>query len=235
MMIRLEPRLNHLLAALPKEEYDSLHPGLELVRLKTGEIIAEPNKRSNYVYFPVDCVISLYYTMESGASAEIAMIGNEGMFSIVNVMGGASMPYLAVVQTMGHAFRLDEGILKQAFDRAETLRRTLLLYTQALLTQMAQGAVCNRHHSLTQQLCLLLLLVHDKTLSNELVLTQETIANMLGVRREGVTEAAGKLRIEGIIDYKRGHISVIDRSSLETLCCECYGVVKKEFQRLLGY
>lgn len=235
MTIRFDPRLNHLLAALPPAEYDRLHPELDLVQLKTGEIIAEPDQRTNCVYFPIDCVISLYYTMESGASAEIAMIGNEGMFSIVNVIGGASMPYRAVVQTRGHAFRLDDEILKQAFDRAAMLRNTLLLYTQALLTQMAQGAVCNRHHSLNQQLCLLLLLVHDKTLSNEIVLTQEAIANMLGVRREGVTEAAGKLRLAGIIDYKRGHISVINRSGLETLCCECYAVVKKEFQRLLGY
>lgn len=195
----------------------------------------EPGKRSGVVYFPVDCVISIYHTLQSGVSTEIAMIGNEGMFDIAHIMGGVSMPYLAIAQTTGHAFLLDKHLLKQEFDCDETTQHTLLLYAQALLTQLAQKAVCNKHHSLSQQLCILLLLVNDKSLSSDLLLTQENIAHMMGVRREGVTEAAGKLRDNGLIDYKRGHIAVIDRLGLEKQCCECYVAIKNEFKRLLGY
>ena len=205
-----------------------------MILVRKNEVLSEPGKRSGVAYFPVDCVISVYHTLESGISTEIAMIGNEGMFDIARVMGGAGMPYLAIAQTTGHAFLLDRNLLKQEFDCDETMQHTFLRYAQALFTQMAQRVVCNKHHSLTQQLCLLLLLVNDKSLSSDLLLTQETIAHMMGVRREGVTEAAGKLRDNGLIDYRRGHITVIDRPGLEKQCCECYAVVKNEFKRLFG-
>lgn len=210
-------------------------PHLKLIRIRKNEILSEGGKRSGVAYFPVDCVISIHHALKSGASTEVAMIGNEGMFDITHAMGGAGIPYPAMAQTTGHAFLLDRHLLRQEFERDETTQHTLLLYAQALLTQMAQTVVCNRHHPLIQQLCLLLLLVNDKSLSNDLLLTQENIANMMGVRREGVTEAAGKLRDNGLIGYRRGHITVIDRPGLEEQCCECYTVVKNEFSRLLGY
>lgn len=229
------PSQNRLLASLSSAGYDYLLPHLKIIRIRKNEVLSEPGKRSGVVYFPVDCVISIYHTLESGVSTEIAMIGNEGMFDITHVMGGVGMPYLAVAQTTGHAFLLERHLLKQEFDRDKTTQHTLLLYAQALLTQMAQTVVCNKHHSLSQQFCLLLLLVNDKSLSNDLLLTQEHIAHMMGVRRESVTEVAGKLRDNGLIDYRRGHITVIDRPGLEKQCCECYAVVKNEFKRLLDY
>lgn len=229
------PSQNRLLISLSSASHDHLLPHLKMIRIRKNEVLSEPGKRSGVVYFPVDCVISIYHTLESGVSTEIAMIGNEGMFDITHVMGGVGMPYLAVAQTTGHAFLLDRYLLKQEFDRDKTTQHTLLLYAQALLTQMAQTVVCNKHHSLSQQLCLLILLVNDKSLSNDLLLTQEHIAHMMGVRRESVTEVAGKLRDNGLIDYRRGHITVIDRPGLEKQCCECYVVVKDEFKRLLDY
>lgn len=206
-----------------------------MIRIRKNEVLSESEKRSGIVYFPVDCVISIYHVQESGVSTEIAMIGNEGMFDITHAIGGVGMPYLAIAQTTGHAFLVDRQFLLQEFERDKTTQRTLLLYAQALLTQMAQAVVCNKHHSLSQQLCLLLLLVNDKSLSNDLLLTQENIAHMMGVRRESVTETAGKLRDKGLIDYRRGHITVIDRHGLEKQCCECYAVVRNEFKQLLGY
>ena len=229
------PSQNRLLASLSPTGYDYLFPHLKIIQVRKNEVLSEHGKRSGVVYFPVDCVISIYHTLGNGASTEIAMIGNEGMFDITHVMGGMGMPYLAIAQTTGHAFLLDRHLLRQEFERDETMQHTLLLYAQVLLTQMAQTVVCNRHHSLSQQLCLLLLLVNDKSLSDDLLLTQENIAHMMGVRRESVTETAGKLRDNGLIDYKRGHITVIDRPGLEKLCCECYTVVKNEFKRLLNY
>jgi CRP-like cAMP-binding protein len=226
---------NRLLAALSPGELKILRPHLELAQLRSGEILAESNKTPSQVYFPIDCAISLYYRMENGGVAEIAMIGNEGMFSVAQIMGGDAMPYFATVETTGHAFRIDRNVLKEEFSRNDLLRHTLMLYSQAALTQMAQAGVCSRKHTLYQQLCLHLLLVHDKSLSDDFILTQESLSHMLGVRREGVTVAAGKLRDEGLIDYKWGHITVIDRARLETQCCECYEVVRKEFKRLLGY
>lgn len=229
------PSQNRLLASLSPSGYDHLLPHLKLIQLQKNEVLSEHVKRSGIVYFPVDCVISIYHTLGNGALTEIAMIGNEGMFDITHVLGGVGMPYLAIAQTTGHAFLLDRHLLRQEFDCDETTQHTLLLYAQVLLSQMAQTVVCNRHHSLTQQLCLLLLLVNDKSLSDDLLLTQENIADMMGVRRESVTETAGKLRDNGLIDYRRGHITVIDRPSLEKQCCECYAVVKNEFKRLLNY
>lgn len=226
---------NHLLAALPPEDLKTLKPLLELAQLYTGDILVESGKYPSHVYFPVDSAISLYYRMENGEAAEIAMIGNEGMFSITHVTGGETLPYFASVETTGHAFRMERELLKKAFERSGPLRQILLLYSQAMLTQMAQTAVCGRHHTLNQQLCLHLLLVQDNSLSDDFRLTHEALAHMLGVRREGVTGAAGKLRDDGLIDYRRGHIKVIDRGGLEEQCCECYGVLKKEFKRLLGY
>ena len=226
---------NRLLAALPQEELKNLKPHLELIPLHAGDILAESGKRPSHVHFPVDSAVSLYYRMENGEAAEIAMIGNEGMLSITHITGSGSLPYFASVETTGHAFRMERELLKKEFERSGSLRQVLLLYSQAMLTQMAQAAVCNRHHTLNQQLCLHLLLVQDNSLSDDFRLTHEALAHMLGVRREGVTSAAGKLRDDGLIDYKRGHIKVIDRASLEAQCCECYGVLKKEFKRLLGY
>lgn len=228
------PSQNRLLASLSSVGHGLLSH-LKMVRIRKNEILSEPGKRSGLAYFPVDCVISIYHTLKNGASTEIAMIGNEGMFDVTQVMGGAGMPYLAVAQTTGHAFLLDRQLLRQEFERDPAVQHTLLLYAQVLLTQMAQTVVCNRHHSLSQQLCLLLLLVNDKSLSDDLLLTQENIAHMMGVRRESVTEATGKLRDSGLIDYRRGHITVIDRPGLEKQCCECYAVVKNEFKRLLNY
>ncbi len=227
------PLQNHLLAALPAQEYTLLSPNLELVSMPLGKVLYESGDELNHVYFPTNSIVSLLYVMLDGASAEIGVVGNEGIIGVALFMGGETMPNRAVVQSAGYAFRLKGQLLKLEFNRSGELQHLLLRYTQALLTQMAQTAVCNRHHSLDQQLCRWLLLSLDRLTSNELVMTQELIANMLGVRREGVTEAAGKLQKAGLITYQRGHITVIDRPGLEARSCECYSVVKHEFDRLL--
>jgi CRP-like cAMP-binding protein len=227
------PRQNHLLAALPAEEYARLFPHLERVPMPLGEVLYEPGFQMRHVYFPTTSIVSLLCVMEDGASAEIAVVGNEGIVGVSLFMGGETTPSRAVVQSAGHAYRLKGPLLKDEFYRAGPMQRLLLRYTQALLTQMAQTAVCNRHHSLDQQLCRWLLLSLDRLPSNELIMTQELIANMLGVRREGVTEAAGHVQKAGLIDYHRGRITVLDRPGLETRSCECYAVVKNEYDRLL--
>jgi CRP-like cAMP-binding protein len=224
---------NHLLAALPAAELDRLAPGLELVPMPLGEALYESGGRLNHVYFPTTSIVSLLYVMEDGASAEIAVVGNEGVLGISLFMGGETTPSRAVVQSAGFGYRLKAQLLKQEFNRAGAVMHLLLRYTQALITQMAQTAVCNRHHSIEQQLCRWLLLSIDRLATDELSMTQELIANMLGVRREGVTDAAGKLQRAGVIRYSRGRITVIDRPRLEKEVCECYAVVKKEFDRLL--
>lgn len=228
------PSQNHLLAALPTAEYEQLLPHLEPVALPLGEMLYEPDRQLQHAYFPTTAIISLLHVMESGASAESAGVGNEGMVGISLFMGGETTTSSAVVQTAGHAYWLDRRRLKQEFDRAGLLQRLLLRYTQALMTQMSQTAACNRHHSVEQQLCRWLLLTQDRVAQRELVITQELIAGMLGVRREGVTEAAGNLQRAGFISYRRGHISVLDRAGLETRSCECYALVKKELARLLS-
>ena len=227
------PSHNHLLAALPRDELARLSPHLELVPMVLGEALYESGVQMRHVYFPIDSIVSLIYVMEDGASAEIAVVGNEGIVGVALFMGGETTPSRAVVQSAGHAYRLKGQLLKDEFYLGGPMQRLLLRYTQALLTQMAQTAVCNRHHSLDQQLCRWLLLSLDRIEGNELVMTQELIANMLGVRREGVTEAAGNLQRAGLIEYHRGHITALDRAGLEARTCECYGVVKKEFERLL--
>jgi CRP-like cAMP-binding protein len=229
-----DPRQNHLLAALPEAEFERLRPQLELVPMPLGEVLYESGGQLQHVYFPTTSIISLHYVMEDGSSAEIAGVGNEGILGISLFMGGNTTPSRAVIQTAGHGYRLKALYLMEEFNRAGPMLRLLLRYTQALITQMSQTAVCNRHHSLEQQLCRWLLLTLDRLPSNELVMTQELVASMLGVRREGVTEAAGKLQHAGIISYRRGHITVLDREGLETQVCECYKVVKKEFDRLLS-
>lgn len=228
-----DPRQNHLLAALPETDFERLQSHLKLVSLPLGEALYEPGVRLRYVYFPTDSIVSLLYVMADGASAEIAVVGNEGVIGVSLFMGGETTPSRAVVQSAGHAYRLPGMILKEEFTRAGAMQHLLLRYTQALLTQMAQTAVCNRHHSLDQQLCRWLLLSLDRLSSRELVMTQELIANMLGVRREGVTEAAGNLQAAGLIQYSRGRITVLDRPGLEARTCECYAVVKRECDRLL--
>jgi CRP-like cAMP-binding protein len=229
----LHTRRNHLLAVLPRPESDRLLPRMELVPLPLGEALYESGDRLNYVYFPTTAIVSLLYELEDGASAEIAVVGNEGIVGIALFMGGDTMPNRAVVQSEGHGYRLPGQLLKQEFNRAGALQHLLLRYTLALLTQMAQTAVCNRHHTVDKQLCRWLLLSLDRLPSNELTMTQELIANMLGVRREGVTEAAGHLQKAGLIHYNRGHIAVLDRPGLEARVCECYQVVRQEFLRLL--
>jgi len=228
------PNQNHLLAALPTVEFESLEAHLELVPLRLGQMLYEPGGQLLHAYFPTTSIISLHYVMESGATAETAGVGNEGVLGVSLFMGGDTTPSSAVVQTAGHAYRLERRLLKQAFDRGGPLQRLLLRYTQALMTQMAQTAVCNRHHSLEQQLCRWLLLTLDRLSGNELVMTQELVASMLGVRREGITVAAGDLQRAGFISYRRGHIAVLDRCGLEARACECYAVVKKELDRLLA-
>ena len=228
------PNQNHLLAALPKAEFDRLAPHLELVPMRLGEILYEPGGQLQHAYFPTTSIVSLHYVIESGASAEIAGVGNEGVVGISLFMGGNTTPSSAVVQTAGHGYRIERRRLKEEFDRAGATLRLLLRYTQALITQMTQTAVCNRHHSVEQQLCRWLLVTLDRVPSGELTMTQELVASMLGVRREGITEAAGRLRDEGIIGYRRGHISVLKRDGLENSACECYGVVKVEFDRLMS-
>ncbi len=227
------PRQNCLLAVLPATEYKRLLPHLELVSMKLGSVLYESGARLQHVYFPIDCIVSLLYVMENGSSAEIAVVGLEGIVGVSLFMGGETTPSRAVVQSAGQAYRLKGSLLKDSFNRAGAMQHLLLRYTQALLTQMAQTAVCNRHHSLEQQLCRWLLLSIDRLSSDTLVMTQELIANMLGVRREGVTASAGKLQALGLIEYHRGHIKVLDRKGLEKRSCECYAVVKKEFDRLL--
>ncbi|MBK9493500.1 MAG: Crp/Fnr family transcriptional regulator [Aquimonas sp.] len=229
------PLQNHLLMALSSDVRDRLLPHIERIVLPLGKVLYESGDKLRHVYFPTDSIISLLYVMENGASAEIAVVGNEGIVGVSLFMGGESTPSRAVVQSAGTAYRLNGQRLKDEFDRHGELLVLLLRYTQALLTQMAQTAVCNRHHSIDQQLCRWLLLSLDRLPSNELTMTQELIANMLGVRREGVTDAAGKLQKLGVIEYSRGHIKVLDRHKLEELSCECYAVVKQESDRLLSY
>jgi len=229
------PKQNHLLDALPARDYDRIQAHLELVPMALGDVLYESGVQLRYVYFPTTSILSLLYVMEDGASAEIAIVGNEGILGISLFMGGETTPSRAVVQSAGHAFRLRAALLKNEFGRFGPTMHLLLRYTQALITQMAQTAVCNRHHSVDQQLCRWLLLSLDRLQTNELSMTQELIANMLGVRREGVTEAAGKLQNAGLISYQRGRITVLDRPGLEARSCECYQVVKTEFDRLLPY
>ncbi len=233
MATKFTPQRNHLLAALPVEVRDRLYSHLELVPMPLGDVVYESGDSLRHVYFPVDCIVSLLYVMESGASAEISVVGNEGLVGVAVFMGGESTSSRAVVQSAGHAYRLPGQRLKDEFNRHGDLLHLILRYTQALITQMAQTAVCNRHHSIDQQLCRWLLLSLDRLTSNQLTMTQELIANMLGVRREGVTEAAGKLQRLGLIEYTRGRIKVLDRPGLERLSCECYEVVKRETDRLL--
>ena len=227
------PRENHLLAALSESAYARLLPHLEAVPIALGQVLYESGVQMRHVYFPTTAIVSLLYVMEDGASAEIAIVGNEGIVGVSLFMGGESTPSRGVVQSGGHAYRLPGRLLKEEFNLSGELHYLLLRYTQALLTQMAQTAVCNRHHSLDQQFCRWLLLSLDRLPANELIMTQELIANMLGVRREGVTEAAGKVQKAGLIRYHRGRITVLDRPGLEARACECYAVVKKEFDRLL--
>ena len=229
------PHQNHLLEALPEDVYDRLSPHLELSELKLGAVLYEPGERLSHVYFPLSAIISLLYVMENGASAEIAIVGNEGILGVSLFMGGESTPSQAVVQSAGFALRLKAKWLEEEFARFGPFLHLMLRYTQALITQMAQTAVCNRHHSVDKQLCRWLLLSLDRLRSNNLSMTQELIANMLGVRREGVTEAAGKLQKGGLISYRRGCITVLDRKGLEARTCECYQVVKNEYDRLLPY
>ncbi len=227
------PRQNLLLAALPQAVYERLLPHLELVPLPLGEIVYTSGSELPYLYFPTTCIISLVYVMANGASAEIAVAGFEGLVGISVFLGGHTTPSQAVVQSEGHAYRIRADVVRYEFEQGGTLQHLLLLYTQALTSQMAQTAVCNRHHSLDQQLCRWLLLSLDRLHSDELTMTQELIANMLGVRRQGVVEAAGKLQSGGLIEYRRGRIRVLDRPGLEARVCECYAVVKREYDRLL--
>jgi CRP-like cAMP-binding protein len=229
------PQQNHLLAALPAEVQNRLLPYLELVPMSPGKVLYESGDTLHHVYFPTDSIVSLLYVMENGASGEISMVGNEGLIGIALFMGGESTPSRAVVQSAGTAYRLPARRLKDEFHRHGELQILLLRYTQSLITQMCQTAVCNRHHSVQQQLCRWLLLSLDRLPDNRLTMTQELVANMLGVRREGITDAAGKLQKLGAIEYRRGHVTVLDRPKLEELSCECYAVVKKETDRLLPY
>ncbi len=228
------PNQNHLLAALPSKDFEALAADLELVPLALGQMLYDPGTQMRHAYFPTTAIVSLHYVTESGASAETAGVGNEGVVGISLFMGGDTTSSSAVVQTAGQAYRLERHLLKQAFDEAGPLQRLLLRYTQALMTQMAQTAACNRHHAVEQQLCRWLLLTLDRLPDRELVMTQELVASMLGVRRESVTDAAGHLQTLGYIRYRRGHIGVLDRAGLESKACECYGVVKKELNRLLN-
>ncbi|MCR4346444.1 MAG: Crp/Fnr family transcriptional regulator [Sulfuricaulis sp.] len=228
------PNQNHLLAALPTAAFDRLSAHLELVPMPLGEILYEPGGQLRHAYFPTTAIVSLHYVMESGGSAETAGVGNEGVVGISLFMGGGTTPSSAVVQAAGHAYRLESRLLMQEFNRADMMQRLLLRYTQALMTQMTQTAACYRHHSIEQQLCRWLLLTLDRSLSNELIMTHELVASMLGVRREGISEAAGQLQRAGFISYRRGHITVLERAGLETRACECYAVVKKELDRLLS-
>ena len=233
MVTAPDARKNHLLASLPEAEWQRWQPQLERVEMPLGQVLYESGNTLEHVYFPVTAIVSLLYVMQNGASAEIAVVGNEGLVGISLFMGGESTPSRAVVQSAGLGFRLAAQLVKDEFNRAGPVMHVLLRYTQALITQMAQTAVCNRHHSLDQQLCRWLLLSLDRLKGNELVMTQELIANMLGVRREGVTEGAIRLQDAGLISYARGRITVLNRKGLEARTCECYAVVKKEYDRLL--
>lgn len=224
---------NHLFHSIPQEEWNRLLPHIEQVDLPLGKVLYEPGVKMNYLYFPVSAIVSLLYALENGSSAEIAVAGNEGVVGISIFMGGDSTSSRAVVQSAGMGYRIKSSILMQEFNRAGPVMHLLLRYTQALITQMSQTAVCNRHHSLDQQFCRWLLLSLDRLTGNELIMTQELIANMLGVRREGVTEAALKVQKAGFIKYARGHITILDRKGLENRTCECYQVVKSEYERLL--
>lgn len=228
-----DPKKNHLLAALGGLEWQRWQPLLEDVEMPLGQVLCEADKTLSHVYFPTTSIVSLLTVLENGSSAEIAVVGNDGLVGVALFMGGGSTPSRAVVQSAGHGFRLKAEDMKREFDRGGPVLHLLLRYTQALITQMSQIAVCNRHHSVDQQLSRWLLQSLDRSQNNELVMTQELIANMLGVRREGVTESAVKLQKAGFIRYARGHISVLNRSGLEQRTCECYGVVKKEYERLL--
>ena len=229
------PQQNHLLKATPVEVQKRLFPHMKLMDLPLGTVLYEPGHVLRYVYFPIDSIVSLLYVMENGLSAEISLVGNEGIIGVAVFMGGESTPSRALVQSAGCVYRLSAQRFRDEFNNSSDMRMLVLRYTQSLITQMAQTAVCNRHHSLDKQLCRWLLLSLDRLPSNRLSMTQELIANMLGVRREGVTEAAGKLQKLGVIKYKRGKITVLDRPALEELCCECYGVVKIETDRLQAY
>ncbi len=231
---RNSPDQNHLLAALPTEIFERISSGLELVSMSLGEVLCESGGQLQHVYFPTTAIVSLHYNMENGSTAEIAGVGNEGVLGISLFLGGKTTPSLATVQTAGFGYRLQGRLLMEEFNRAGLLMRLMLRYTQALITQISQTAVCNRHHSVEQQLCRWLLSTLDRMPSNELTMTQELIAGMLGVRREGITEAAGHLQQSGLIRYRRGHISVLDRSGMEKRVCECYAVVKNEYDRLLN-
>jgi CRP-like cAMP-binding protein len=229
-----DPRkLNRLLGALPEAEWQLWLPHLEIEEMPLGKVLYESGGRLSHMYFPMSSIVSLLYVMEDGASAEIAVVGPEGLVGVSLLLGGESTPSRAVVQSAGQGVRLKASVMTESFNRAGMVMHLLLRYTQALITQMAQTAVCNRHHSLDQQLCRWLLLSLDRLTSPELVMTQELIANMLGVRREGVTEAAGHLQQAGLISYRRGRIKVLDRAGLEGRVCECYAVVKREYDRLL--
>jgi len=230
-----KPQQNHLLAALPAEVQNRLIPHLELVELPFGKVLYESGDILRYVYFPIDSIVSLLYRMENGASAEVSVVGNEGFIGVALFMGGQSTSSEAVVQSAGYAYRLRGQQFKDEFHRHGEMQILLLRYTQVLITQMTQTAVCNRHHSIDQQLCRWLLLCLDRLPGNRLTMTQELMANMLGVRREGITEAAGKLQKQGAIEYGRGQITVLDRPTLEKLCCECYTVVRKETDRLMPF
>ena len=229
----LDPRANGLLRALPDADWARWEPHLERVGMSLGQVIYESGRSLSHVYFPIDAIVSLLYVMGNGDSAEIAVVGHEGIVGIALFMGGESTPSRAIVQSAGRAFRMSASVIKEEFDRSGSVMHLLLRYTQALITQMAQTAVCNRHHSVDQQLCRWLLLSLDRLRGNQLVMTQDLIANMLGVRREGVTEAAIKLQKSGLISYARGHITMLDRAGLEKRTCECYSVVRKEYDRLL--
>ncbi len=234
MLTNHSPRQNLLLAALPASDLERLTPHLQLMPMPLGEMLYEPGERLQFAWFPTSAIASLHYVTESGASSEIAGVGHEGVVGVSLFMGGDTTPSAAVVQTAGHGYRLERSLLKQEFERAGALQTLLLRYTQALMTQMSQTAVCNRHHSVEQQLCRWLLVTLDRIPDGELTMTQELVASMIGVRREGITEAAGRLQSDGYIRYRRGHITVLGRSGLEKRVCECYGVVKKEFSRLLS-
>lgn len=233
MVTTPDPKKNQLLAALPADEWQRLLPELESVEIVLGQVLYESGSTMTHMYFPTTAIVSLLYVMENGSSAEIAVVGNEGLVGVSLFMGGESTPSRAVAQSAGLGFRMPAQVIKDEFNRAGPTMHLLLRYTQALITQMAQTAVCNRHHSLDQQLCRWLLLSLDRLQGHELTMTQELISNMLGVRREGVTEAAMQLQAAGLIRYSRGKISVLDRSGLERRTCECYAVVKKEYDRLL--
>ena len=227
------PNQNHILNALPLDELESILPHLELVQLPVGKMIYEPGEQLRHAYFPTNCIISLQHVLETGRTSEVAGVGNEGMVGIALFMGGDTTPSSAVVQITGYAYRLESSVLKKEFKRNTTFQQLLLRYTQVLLTQISLTAVCNRHHSLQQQLCRWLLLTLDRLTTNEITMTQELVAGMLGVRREGITEAAGHLQRAGLISYRRGHITVTNRAGIEAHVCECYSVLKKELSRVL--